>query len=208
MDHLLITTPPGRWCQLQYPSYQAESKHCCMASHRRPSLSPSLLSHGTRFCLLVQHWWSVQNWCFNSCWQSFLSLSCSLAMFYVIALAGAHKRVINQLREQLVMVGWLQSVLRSTKYLFLIRYRPCLIIVCVITKMGIYYLQEGRDKRFLIQKLCQAQKYSAIKSPGSRSQPRSSSRSSPSYHTSFANNFTESMFLAHPTPDSSTHVWG
>lgn len=26
-------------------------------------------------------------------------------MFYVIALAGAHKRVINQLREQLVMVN-------------------------------------------------------------------------------------------------------
>ncbi|KAM8771926.1 transmembrane channel-like protein 7 [Acanthopagrus schlegelii] len=98
---------------------------------------------------------------------TFFVVTC-LAMFYVIALAGAHKRVINQLREQLVM--------------------------------------EGRDKRFLIQKLCQAQKYSAIKSPGSRSQPRSSSRSSPSYHTSFANNFTESMFLAHPTPDSSTHV--
>lgn len=32
------------------------------------------------------------------------SLPCSLAMFYVIALAGAHKRVINQLREQLAMV--------------------------------------------------------------------------------------------------------
>lgn len=30
---------------------------------------------------------------------------CSLAMFYTIALAGAHKKVINQLREQLVMVG-------------------------------------------------------------------------------------------------------
>ncbi|KAJ8284024.1 hypothetical protein COCON_G00028740 [Conger conger] len=43
-----------------------------------------------------------------------------LAMFYVIALAGAHKRVVNQLREQLAM--------------------------------------EGRDKRFLIQKLYQAQK--------------------------------------------------
>lgn len=28
----------------------------------------------------------------------------SLAMFYVIALAGAHKRVINQLRDQLAMV--------------------------------------------------------------------------------------------------------
>lgn len=26
-------------------------------------------------------------------------------MFYAIALAGAHKKVINQLREQLAMVG-------------------------------------------------------------------------------------------------------
>ncbi|XP_034095087.1 transmembrane channel-like protein 7 [Gymnodraco acuticeps] len=93
---------------------------------------------------------------------SFFVVTC-LIMFYVIALAGAHKRVINQLREQLVV--------------------------------------EGRDKRFLIQKLCQAQRLSAIKSPGSKSQPRS-----PSYHTSFSNNFNESVFLAHSPPDSSTHV--
>lgn len=93
---------------------------------------------------------------------SFFVVTC-LIMFYVIALAGAHKRVINQLREQLVL--------------------------------------EGRDKRFLIQKLCQAQRLSAIKSPGSKSQPRS-----PSYHTSFSNNFNESVFLAHSPPDSSTHV--
>ncbi|KAF3843974.1 hypothetical protein F7725_016022 [Dissostichus mawsoni] len=92
---------------------------------------------------------------------SFFVVTC-LIMFYVIALAGAHKRVINQLREQLVV--------------------------------------EGRDKRFLIQKLCQAQRLSAIKSPGSKSQPRS-----PSYHTSFSNNFNESVFLAHSPPDSSTH---
>lgn len=98
---------------------------------------------------------------------SFFVITC-LAMFYVIALAGAHKRVINQLREQLAM--------------------------------------EGRDKRFLIQKLCQAQRLSSIKSPGSKPQPRSSSRSSPSYHTSFSNNFNESVFLAHSPPDSSTHV--
>ncbi|CAK6962882.1 transmembrane channel-like protein 7 isoform X1 [Scomber scombrus] len=97
---------------------------------------------------------------------SFFVITC-LAMFYVIALAGAHKRVINQLREQLVM--------------------------------------EGRDKRFLIQKLCQAQKISAIRSPVSKSQPRTS-RSSPSYHTSFSNNFDEAVFLAHSPPDSSTHV--
>ncbi|XP_071360228.1 transmembrane channel-like protein 7 [Trachinotus anak] len=98
---------------------------------------------------------------------SFFVVTC-LAMFYVIALAGAHKRVINQLRDQLAM--------------------------------------EGRDKRFLIQKLCQAQRLSPIKSPASKSQPRSSSRSSPSYHTSFSNNFNEALFLAHPPPDSSTHV--
>lgn len=30
-------------------------------------------------------------------------------MFYVIALAGAHKKVINQLREQLAMVGFLNN---------------------------------------------------------------------------------------------------
>ncbi|XP_056891025.1 BOS complex subunit NOMO1 [Takifugu flavidus] len=98
---------------------------------------------------------------------SFFVVTC-LAMFYVIALAGAHKRVINQLREQLVM--------------------------------------EGRDKRFLIQKLCQAQKVAAVRSPVSN--PRSSSSSS--YHTSFSNNFNERLFLAHPTPDSATHrlSWG
>lgn len=96
---------------------------------------------------------------------SFFVVTC-LAMFYVIALAGAHKRVINQLREQLAM--------------------------------------EGRDKRFLIQKLCQAQRLPAV----SRSQPRSSrsSRSSPSYHTSFSNNFSEGVVLAHSPPDSYTHV--
>ncbi|XP_060939472.1 transmembrane channel-like protein 7 [Limanda limanda] len=96
---------------------------------------------------------------------SFFVVTC-LAMFYVIALAGAHKRVINQLREQLVM--------------------------------------EGRDKRFLIQKLCQAQRPSSVKSPVSN--PRHRSSSSPSYHTSFSNNFNEAFFLAHSPPDSSTHV--
>ncbi|XP_072319996.1 transmembrane channel-like protein 7 [Eucyclogobius newberryi] len=89
-----------------------------------------------------------------------------LAMFYVIALAGAYKRVINQLRDQLVM--------------------------------------EGQDKRFLIKKLCQAQRSPHIKSPGPSAQPRVTR--SPSYHTSFSNNFNEGVFLAHSPPDSSTHV--
>ncbi|MGH0127012.1 UNVERIFIED_CONTAM: hypothetical protein FKN15_071435 [Acipenser sinensis] len=53
-----------------------------------------------------------------------------MVLFYFIALAGAHKRVVNQLRDQLIM--------------------------------------EGRDKRFLIQKLYQAQKESWM-SPHHRS---------------------------------------
>nr|KAF6442602.1 transmembrane channel like 7 [Rousettus aegyptiacus] len=48
------------------------------------------------------------------------SLRCSLIMFYFIALAGAHKRVVDQLREQLSL--------------------------------------ESRDKRYLIQKLTEAQR--------------------------------------------------
>uniref|UniRef100_A0A3B5LWP9 Transmembrane channel-like protein n=1 Tax=Xiphophorus couchianus TaxID=32473 RepID=A0A3B5LWP9_9TELE len=40
---------------------------------------------------------------------SFFVVTC-LAMFYVIALAGAHKKVINQLREKLVMVCRLDSL--------------------------------------------------------------------------------------------------
>ncbi|KAJ3615166.1 hypothetical protein NHX12_018734 [Muraenolepis orangiensis] len=154
----------------------------------------------------------------EACAVSFLVVT-SLAMFYVIALAGAHKRVINQLREQLVL--------------------------------------EGRDKRFLIQKLCQAQKLSTARSPMSQSpmsqpplsqpplsqpplsqpplsqpplsqpppsQPPPSqpplsplsrasgtsrgSRGSPSYHTSFSSNYNydDAMFLAHAPPHSSTHV--
>uniref|UniRef100_A0A7N8X7R5 Transmembrane channel-like protein n=1 Tax=Mastacembelus armatus TaxID=205130 RepID=A0A7N8X7R5_9TELE len=95
---------------------------------------------------------------------SFFVVTC-LAMFYVIALAGAHKRVINQLREQLAM--------------------------------------DGRDKRFLIQKLCQAQRHLAVKSSASKLHR---SRSSTSYHTSFSSNFDEGVFLAHPHPDSSTQV--
>ncbi|XP_068177415.1 transmembrane channel-like protein 7 [Antennarius striatus] len=99
---------------------------------------------------------------------SFFVITC-LAMFYVIALAGAHKRVINQLREQLAM--------------------------------------EGRDKHFLIQKLCQAQKVLAVKPTVSGFRPHSrSSRSSPSYHTSFSNSFNDSVLLTHSPPDSSTHV--
>uniref|UniRef100_A0A8C8CAH8 Transmembrane channel-like protein n=1 Tax=Oncorhynchus tshawytscha TaxID=74940 RepID=A0A8C8CAH8_ONCTS len=85
-----------------------------------------------------------------------------LAMFYVIALAGAHKRVINQLREQLVM--------------------------------------DGRDKRFLIQKLCQAQRTCAIRSTGSGFRSHSSDRVSPSYRSN------SGIFLVQPPPDSATHV--
>ncbi|XP_066517905.1 transmembrane channel-like protein 7 [Hoplias malabaricus] len=69
---------------------------------------------------------------------SFFVITC-LAMFYVIALAGAHKQVIDQLREQLAM--------------------------------------EGRDKRFLIQKLCQAQQVvSGSQRPSRGQNPSGSSR--------------------------------
>lgn len=114
-------------------------------------------------------------------------------MFYVIALAGAHKKVINQLREQLVMVGLLNMLPPCVEWVLLREFNICEIVVH----------QEGRDKRFLIQKLFQAQKVSVVRSPVSN--PRSSSSSS--YHTSFSNNFNESVFLAHPPPDSATHVW-
>ncbi|XP_019905338.1 transmembrane channel-like protein 7 [Esox lucius] len=82
-----------------------------------------------------------------------------LAMFYVIALAGAHKRVIDQLREQLAM--------------------------------------EGRDKRFLIQKLCQAQRTGAVRSQISGSRTHSSERD---YRSN------SGLFLVQPPPDSATQV--
>ncbi|XP_059902552.1 transmembrane channel-like protein 7 isoform X1 [Gadus macrocephalus] len=104
-----------------------------------------------------------------------------VGMFYVIALAGAHKRVINQLREQLVM--------------------------------------EGRDKRFLIQKLCQAQRLTPARPPAPPGGPQPlarggrdgsagsrSSWGSPSYHTSFSTNHSDAMFLANAPPHGSTHV--
>ncbi|KAJ8001818.1 hypothetical protein DPEC_G00173370 [Dallia pectoralis] len=99
----------------------------------------------------------------EACAVSFFVITC-LAMFYVIALAGAHKRVINQLREQLAM--------------------------------------EGRDKRFLIQKLCQAQSSCAVRSRISAPQPRS--RSSGSGTPSYRSN--SGVFLVQPPPDSATQV--
>lgn len=127
-------------------------------------------------------------------------------MFYVIALAGAHKRVINQLREQLAMVSSHKNTFRDHVISFIF-----ILINLICSPFYSFYslslLKEGRDKRFLIQKLCQAQRPSAIKSAGSNVRHRSSSSSS-SYHTSFSNNFDEAVFLAHSPPDSSTHVWG
>ncbi|XP_042562979.1 transmembrane channel-like protein 7 [Clupea harengus] len=83
-----------------------------------------------------------------------------LAMFYVIALAGAHKQVINQLREQLAM--------------------------------------EGRDKRFLIQKLSYAQKRA------SAGHSSSSARSNRFQSTQSREN--SGVFLVQPAPDSATQV--
>lgn len=93
---------------------------------------------------------------------SFFVVTC-LAMFYVIALAGAHKRVVDQLREQLAM--------------------------------------EGRDKRFLIQKLCQAQRTS-VRSAGVQShadRDRQSNRGAQNHDN------PGGVFLVQP-PVSATHV--
>lgn len=57
-------------------------------------------------------------------------------MFYVIALAGAYKRVIGQLRDQLVMVGLLKStcidllsyVYSYWSYLFI----PTQTVICML----------------------------------------------------------------------------
>ncbi|XP_063064130.1 BOS complex subunit NOMO1 [Engraulis encrasicolus] len=113
---------------------------------------------------------------------SLFVISC-LAMFYIIALAGAHKKVINQLREQLAM--------------------------------------EGRDKRFLIQKLVQAQKRASAAASGrgsssggargrtSSSAPRSSSSNTsqeraPQYYPPSREG--SGVFLVHPSPDSATQA--
>ncbi|KAG7252962.1 hypothetical protein CRUP_002457 [Coryphaenoides rupestris] len=82
-------------------------------------------------------------------------------------------------------------------------------IQTIFLALGSEAFAEGRDKRFLILKLDQAQKPSTTRSPVSQpQQPRSSrgSSSSPSYHTSFNSNYNDAMFLAHPPPHSSTHV--
>lgn len=168
-------------------------KHSSTLSRQRLLLSPFLLLHGTCTCFHPLISLSIKK-CFICCYILVITLSYSLAMFYVIALAGAHKRVINQLREQLVMVGLLNVLMPCIEWVLLWEFNIC----------GIVVHQEGRDKRFLIQKLYQAQKISVVRSPVSN--PRSSSSSS-SYHTSFSNNFNESVFLAHPPPDSATQVW-
>lgn len=54
-----------------------------------------LLAHNSLFLTnAVLHDANIQ------CWF----VVCSLVMFYLIALAGAHKRVVEQLREQLDLV--------------------------------------------------------------------------------------------------------
>ncbi|KAJ8246015.1 hypothetical protein GJAV_G00262740 [Gymnothorax javanicus] len=93
---------------------------------------------------------------------TFFVFTC-LAMFYVIALAGAHKRVVDQLREQLAI--------------------------------------EAKDKRFLIQKLCQAQRAS-VRSAGVRppsGRDRQSNRGNQNYSDSGG------VFLPQPSA-SATHV--
>ncbi|KAI1896062.1 hypothetical protein AGOR_G00090930 [Albula goreensis] len=93
---------------------------------------------------------------------TFFVITC-LVMFYFIALAAAHKRVVDHLREQLVM--------------------------------------EGKDKRFLIQKLLQAQRTS-VRSPGGHSR---SDRGSQSHSAAQNCSSTGGVYLVQP-PVSATHV--
>lgn len=101
VDRLWTTPRHGRCCPLQCRSYLRDSNPSSKLSHPRLLLSPSLLLHGT--CLSLARYITIK----HLKYLILIALFCSLAMFYVIALAGAHKRVINQLREQLVMVGLL-----------------------------------------------------------------------------------------------------
>lgn len=125
-------------------------------------------------------------------------LSFSLAMFYVIALAGAHKRVINQLREQLVVVCIVNKM-----QIACLPFKALCTEMCHLWTFNV--LQEGKDKRFLIQKLCQAQGPRSTSSV-SGFHPGSPSRLSPSYHTSFSSNYNDAVFLTHPPPNSATPV--
>lgn len=83
-----------------------ESKNYCMRSRQRPLLFPSLLFHGVWAfsAFVIYDDVSFSAFGYNALFFFFFCPN-SLAMFYVIALAGAHKRVIKQLRNQLEMVG-------------------------------------------------------------------------------------------------------
>lgn len=191
VGRLWTTPPPGRRCQPRCRSSHTESKLSSTRFRRRPSLSLSLSSHGP-----------CSGWYFEIYWTYFffiwlvikMFLFHSLAMFYVIALAGAHKKVISQLREQLAMVCLLCFLRNLLIWLSVVWHVP---LLCPLVP------QEGNDKRFLIQKMFQAQEKlnAEAKQRGSRS-PRS-----PCYHTSFASNFPAAMRLSHSPPASSTQVW-
>lgn len=79
----------------------------------------------------------------------------------------------------------------------------CLSVDWYLPSLCHFVPQEGNDKRFLIQKMVQAQK----KLKAESKQRRSRSPRSPCYHTSFASNFPVAMCLSHSPPDSSTQVW-
>lgn len=121
MDRLWTTPLHGRCCPLQCRSYLRDSNPSSTPSHQRLLLSPSLLLHGT--CLSLARYIAIK----HLKYFILIALFCSLAMFYVIALAGAHKRVINQLREQLVMVGLLNFLRPCFGFDFITQHlwRPC-----------------------------------------------------------------------------------
>lgn len=74
--------------------------------------------------LLFHYYWALKNVLYVVIFLSSL-FPYSLAMFYVIALAGAHKRVINQLREQLVMVGLLHMLTPCIERVLLREFNIC-----------------------------------------------------------------------------------
>lgn len=109
----------GMWTICKLHHFMGGIANCSIAVTSWTTITPPRSLFGGFCCLLlccymvlVFRWHlisllSIRNIVFYGCYKLLITLSCSLAMFYVIALAGAHKRVINQLREQLVMVGLL-----------------------------------------------------------------------------------------------------
>lgn len=83
----------------------------------------------------------------------------------------------------------------STSFILIIN------IVTAMISILFWLVQEGRDKRFLIQKLCQAQK----RMSGARSSASNSSQERGRYHRSHSREGS-GVFLVQQAPDSVTQV--